>query len=85
MVLKTQTLKFKYNFGATVTQTPCKRPDTTLLTSKFQHCWMLHVASFFTLSYMLLTVAGSCYVKFLHRSNFDATTPNNVASVCTGL
>ena len=55
-----------------------------------QHCWMLHVASVCTPCFMLLHVVGSCCTKFEigQTSSYmqtDATTPNYVASVCTGL
>ena len=55
-----------------------------------QHCWMLHGASVCTPCFMLLHVVGSCCRKFEtgQTSSYmqtDATTPNYVASVCTGL
>ena len=55
-----------------------------------QHCWMLHDASVCTPSSVLLCVSGSYCTKFKTVQTFsyvqtDATTPNNVASVCTGL
>ena len=57
---------------------PCKRT---------QHIWMLHVVSLCTPCCMLLRVGGSCCAKFETGLTFsyvqtDATTPNNVASIC---
>ena len=55
-----------------------------------QHCWMSHVASVCTPCCMLLRVVGSCCAIFETGQTFsyvqtDATTPNYVMSVCTGL
>ena len=64
--------------------------DITLFAYNSQHCWMLHVASVCTPCCMSLPVVGSCCAKFETGHTFiyvqtDATTPNKVASVCTGL
>ena len=61
---------------------------TSWLTNSQQCC--LHVASVCTPCCMLLRVVGSCCAKFETGQTFryvqtDATTLNNVASVCTGL
>ena len=63
---------------------------STLLANNPKLCWMLRVAPVCTPCCMLLRVVGSCCAKFETDQTFryvqtDATTPNNVASVCTGL
>ena len=63
---------------------------STLLANSPKLCWMLRVASVCTPCCMLVHVIGSCCAKFETDQTFsyvqtDATTPNNVASICTGL
>ena len=50
--------------------------DATLLANSSQHCWMLHVASVCTPSYMLLDVVACCWAKFDTGQTFLPTTPN---------
>ena len=63
---------------------------STLLANNPKLCWILRVAPVCTPCCMLLRVVGSCCAKFETDQTFryvqtDARTPNNVASVCTGL
>ena len=63
--------------------------DATLLANNSQYCWMLHLASVFTLCCMMLRVVGSCCAKFETGKTFSPAQTDvtlfgvHVASVCT--
>ena len=50
--------------------------DAKLLANNSQHCCIVHVASVFSLSCMLLRVVGSCCAKFETGQTFEPTTLN---------
>ena len=58
--------------------------DATLLANNSQYCWMVRVASVFTLCCMFLRVVGSCCAKFETGKIFlpRANRRNVVWSAC---
>ena len=56
----------------------------TPVQSRTQHCWPLHVASFFTHCCMLLRFFGSCCIRLYTYATQTQTTRNIVGTTLSG-
>ena len=64
---------------------PCAKSDATLLANNSQHCWILHVASLYTLLHFV-AIFWELLHLFVHLFNTDANNTqhcwHNIVGIC---